>query len=64
VVGDAALLIDPYDPLSIAEGMRQVLTDEALRARLIANGLARVRTFSWETSVRRVREIYGEVAAQ
>lgn len=64
VVGDAALLIDPYDPLSIAEGMRQVLTDEALRDRLIANGLARVRTFSWETSVRRVREIYGEVAAQ
>lgn len=64
VVGDAALLIDPYDAASIAEGMRQALTDEALRARLIAAGLARVATFSWETSVRRVRDIYDEVAAQ
>lgn len=62
VVGEAAVLIDPYDTASIAEGLRQALTDEALRARLIAAGLARARTFSWETSVRRVRAIYDEVA--
>jgi glycosyltransferase involved in cell wall biosynthesis len=64
VVGDAALLIDPYDPAAIAEGIRVTLTDEALRARLISAGLARARAFSWETSVRRVREVYGEVARQ
>lgn len=64
VVGDAALLVDPYDAASIAEGMRQALVDEALRARLVRAGLERVRSFSWETSVRRVRDIYDEVAAR
>jgi glycosyltransferase involved in cell wall biosynthesis len=62
VVGDAALLIDPYDASAIADGLRQALTDADLRARLVARGLERARSYSWEQSVRRVREIYGEVA--
>ncbi|PYQ88563.1 MAG: glycosyltransferase family 1 protein [Acidobacteria bacterium] len=61
VVGDAAMLVDPYDPQAIADGMQRVLTDERLRRELRTKGLARARQFSWETSVRRVREIYGEV---
>ena len=62
VAGDAAVLVDPYDPEAIADGIYRVLTDETLRRDLRAKGLARARQFSWETSVRRVREIYGEVA--
>ena len=62
VAGDAAVLVDPYDPEAIADGIYRVLTDEALRRDLRAKGLARARQFSWEASVRRVREIYGEVA--
>ena len=31
VVGDAALLVDPYEPEAIADAMRRVLTDAALR---------------------------------
>jgi glycosyltransferase involved in cell wall biosynthesis len=62
VVGDAAVLIDPYDAAAIAQGVRDVLTDEALRETLVARGLERAKAFSWETSVKRVREIYGEVA--
>lgn len=61
VAGDAAELVDPYDPASIAEGIYRVLTDVDLRRDLRRKGLARARQFSWETSVRRVREIYGEV---
>jgi glycosyltransferase involved in cell wall biosynthesis len=64
VVGDAALLIDPYDASAIAVAMRQVLTEPALREDLRRRGLQRVREFSWERSVRRVREIYGEVLAE
>ena len=45
VVGDAAILVDPYDPDSIAEGMKQALTDTELRATLIARGLAKVREY-------------------
>jgi len=61
VAGDAAVLVDPYDPAAIADGIHRVLTDPALRAGLREKGLARARQFSWETSVRRVREIYREV---
>jgi len=61
VVGDAALMIDPYEPGAIADAMRQVLTDSALRADLRRRGLARAREFSWERSIKRVREIYEEV---
>jgi glycosyltransferase involved in cell wall biosynthesis len=63
VVGDAALLIDPYEPQSIADALRRVLTEPSLRADLRARGLARARAFSWERSIRRVREIYDEVMA-
>jgi glycosyltransferase involved in cell wall biosynthesis len=61
VVGDAALMIDPYEPQAIAEAMERVLTDSALRADLRTRGLARAREFSWERSIKRVREIYDEV---
>ena len=61
VVGDAALLIDPYEPEAIADAMRRVLTDPGLRQDLSVRGLARVRDFSWDRSVARVREIYDEV---
>jgi glycosyltransferase involved in cell wall biosynthesis len=63
VVGDAAFLIDPYEADAIADAMRRVLSEPALRADLRARGLRRVREFSWERSVARVREIYGEVLA-
>ena len=62
VVGTAAVLIDPYDADSIADGVRRVLTDADLRADLIRRGLARAREYSWEQSVRRIRRIYGEMA--
>jgi glycosyltransferase involved in cell wall biosynthesis len=63
VVGDAALLIDPYDPDAIACAMRRVLTEPALREDLRQRGFQRVKEFSWDRSVRRVHEIYEEVLA-
>jgi glycosyltransferase involved in cell wall biosynthesis len=63
VTGDAALLVDPYDPQSIADAIRRVITDQALSQDLRRKGLARARQFSWETSVRRIRDIYREVAS-
>jgi glycosyltransferase involved in cell wall biosynthesis len=62
VTGDAAVLVDPYDPLAIADGIYRVLTDEGVRRELRQKGLARARQFSWETSVRRIHEIYEQVA--
>lgn len=61
VVGDAAILVDPYSTTSIAEGMRRALMDEDLRAWLRERGMAKAREYSWEQSVCRIREVYGEV---
>ncbi len=61
VVGDAALLVDPTDPVSIADAMRRVLTDPLLAAELSARGLARARTFSWEQAATRIHDIYQDV---
>jgi len=63
VVGDAALLIDPYETDAIADAMRRVLSEPALHADLRERGLRRAKEFSWERSVGRVRQIYEEVLA-
>jgi glycosyltransferase involved in cell wall biosynthesis len=63
VVGDAAVLIDPYQSDSIAAALERVLTDAPLREDLRARGLQRARDFSWDHTARRVRAIYDEVLA-
>ncbi len=64
VAGGAALLVDPYDANSIADGIVQAVTDDTLRADLITRGLERARSFSWPQSVRKIHEIYMQVAAR
>jgi glycosyltransferase involved in cell wall biosynthesis len=63
VAGDAAMLIDPYEPDAIAGAIRRVMMDDRLRDDMRERGLARAREFSWGRSVRRVKEIYDEVLA-
>jgi glycosyltransferase involved in cell wall biosynthesis len=62
VVGDAAVLVDPYSARSIADGIQRVLVDPDLRETLRVRGLERARAFSWEASVRRTLDVYREVA--
>jgi glycosyltransferase involved in cell wall biosynthesis len=63
VVGDAALLVDPYSAEAIADGIIRVLHSAHLRCDLRARGLARAKEYSWARSVQRVRDVYGEVAS-
>jgi glycosyltransferase involved in cell wall biosynthesis len=53
VAGDAALLIDPGDVESIADGLRRLSGDEALRKRLAEAGPPRAARFRWDESARR-----------
>ena len=48
VAGDAALLIDPHDPTSIANGMHEIVSNSQLRQDLITKGFARAKEFSWK----------------
>ena len=61
VAGDAALLVDPYDRLSIADAIDRIVSDEPLRLELVQRGFARVRQFSWSQSVAAIHDIYMDV---
>ncbi len=61
IAGGAALLVDPYDPASIAEAVTRAVTDEPLRAEMARRGLVRAREFSWAQSVAATHRIYMEV---
>jgi glycosyltransferase involved in cell wall biosynthesis len=49
LVGNAGVLVDPEQVDSIADGMCQVVTDQALRQWLVESGYDRVQRFSWKT---------------
>lgn len=61
VVGDAGILIDPYDANSLAEGMYKVLTNSELRQDLREKGLQRAKLFSWEKCARETLKVYEEL---
>lgn len=61
VAGDAALLVDPTDVSQLAAALRQIADDDALRGRLVEQGLDRVKKFDWDTAVRKTRAVYKEL---
>lgn len=63
VFGDAALMVNPENVFEIARGIRQILTESALRETLVSRGHELVRKYSWERSADQVREVYRSVHA-
>ena len=61
VAGDAALLIDPFNPAEITDAMRQILDDKELKSDLIKKGLIRAAAFSWKAMAQNVLEIYRQI---
>jgi len=61
VVGDAALLIDPYSIDSIVEGVNKVINDEELRSTLREKGLKRVLEFNWKKTAEITSRTYEEI---
>jgi glycosyltransferase involved in cell wall biosynthesis len=59
--GDAALYVDPHDPQDIAEKVRRAVEDSDLRGKMIQQGLARAREFSWRRVAEATLEVYDEV---
>jgi glycosyltransferase involved in cell wall biosynthesis len=58
VAGDAALLVDPYDPEAIADAMRGIAGEPALAADLRQRGHERVTQFTWERTARMTLDVY------
>ena len=61
VAGDAALLVPPTEVEAIADGLTRLLSDDALRADLVARGLRRAAAFSWERCARETLAVYTSV---
>jgi glycosyltransferase involved in cell wall biosynthesis len=57
VVGDAALLFNPDYSLSIADALRDIIKDQKIREKLIANGFERIKQFSWEETAKKTLDI-------
>mgnify|MGYP000303681050 CR=1 FL=1 len=58
--GDAAEHVPALDPEALAEAMRRVLSDAALRQRLLAAGFARAAQFTWPRAAEMTRAVYRE----
>jgi len=63
VVGDAALLVPPADPVAIAQALEGVLGNPALAAKLRAAGPARAAGFTWDRSVDAHLDVYRRMVA-
>jgi glycosyltransferase involved in cell wall biosynthesis len=58
VVDGAGYLVDPQSVDAIANGMRMMLSDEALRQKMVTRGLERAKDFGWEKCARQVLEVF------
>lgn len=58
VLEDAAYLVNPENEEDIANGIKEVLTNNALRKHLIQKGLERVKLFFWEKTARETLGVY------
>ncbi len=61
VCGDAALLASPEDSDELAECLRRITTDEALRAALIGKGKVRAAQFTWKKAAEETWAVYREL---
>ena len=62
VVGDAALMVDPFDVDEIAQAMEQVIFDSSLRSQLCSKGLEQAQLFDWRETARKTLTVYTKAA--
>ena len=58
VVGDAALMIDPFDVEAMAVAIKRVITDSDFRSGLRAKGLERAKQFDWKETAKQTLAVY------
>lgn len=64
VVGNAALLIDPYDEPALTRALLQIMNDQPLRARLREQGIIQARRFTWRTAAEQTLQLYRAASRQ
>lgn len=62
VTGKAAVLVNPENVFEIMRGVYCALTDNHLREKLKQRCYEQSKRFSWELSVRRIQQVYRDIA--
>lgn len=62
VVGDAALMVDPFDVEAIGAAIKRLIKDSDLRTELSVKGQERANTFNWRETARKTLAVYKQVA--
>ena len=62
VVGQAGLLVDPYNVTEIAEAMERVIKDDIMRNTMRSRGLIQVRNYTWKNSAEKMKKLYHQLA--
>lgn len=62
VVGDAGVLIDPYQPDELFQALQQVLGDNEFADTLCKKSVGRAALFSWDNTVRSTLELFRSLA--
>jgi len=61
IAGDAALLVDPFNPMEIKEAITRIFRNKEESKTLIERGLERAKSFSWRTMAEDTLELYKEL---
>jgi glycosyltransferase involved in cell wall biosynthesis len=62
--GGAALMFDPRSTVDMAETVRRLWTDEALRGKLVVRGRRRAELFTWQRTARLFRAHYWRIVGR
>ncbi|MEK7464201.1 MAG: glycosyltransferase family 1 protein [Patescibacteria group bacterium] len=62
ILGNSALLSDPYKTDELAMGIETVLVDTAMREELKDKGLENIKRFSWKNTAQELIKIFNEYA--
>lgn len=58
VAGDAALLVDPYNPTALAAAIESIIMDADLAAALSEKGIEQAKRFTWEKTARQYLDLF------
>lgn len=61
VVGDAAILVNPYSVDEITSAITKIIENEELEKEMIKKGLEQAKKYTWENSVKKLEKIYSEL---
>lgn len=64
IVGDAGLLVDPFDERALVDAMRELLSNNTRREQLKEKGIRRAALYDWKQTAQQTLAIYEKVFAQ